>query len=143
VNLVGAIVLVLPEDLAVHPVQAQHALRPGQAVLSRCFDAAGRFVALAVHDVDTLSGHAGTGETTANLGPPEDGGAAGRELVEDPRLAPDAVALRAEPLRPIVGQGARRYDRRKEAKQKQTAQEARHETNSSKKRPSSRGKLHR
>src|SRR5262249_53685350 len=54
-DLVGAVVLVLPEELAVGGAEAQDALAAGQAALGELL-ALGEDVALAVHDVDLAAG---------------------------------------------------------------------------------------
>src|SRR5262249_5348277 len=61
----------------------------------------------AVGDVNTVLDDRGAGVAAAERRPPADLGAAGRELVEDARLAPNAVALGPQPLRPIVRPGER------------------------------------
>src|SRR5262249_44301924 len=61
----------------------------------------------AVRDVDAAVRHRRTGVAGADRGPPHLLGALGAELLDQAALAPDAVALGPEPLRPIVGKTVR------------------------------------
>src|SRR5262249_38884582 len=96
-------ILVLPELLAVGRVETEDALAACQAILRelvvRVSDAPGK---LAVHQVDLAAGYSRPGVTATDGGAPEDLRPTPGELREDPLLAPDAVALRPKPLRPVV-----------------------------------------
>src|SRR5207302_10126713 len=59
----------------------------------------------AVGEVDATAGDGRARVAGANWRSPEHLRAAGRELVEHAVFAPDAVPLRAEPLRPVVRPG--------------------------------------
>src|SRR5207248_973342 len=73
-----------------------------QAFRSRRFLAFLRRRSLAVHNVDAAALDSRTAVARADWLPPEHARSAAWELVQDAGLAPDAVALRAHPLRPIV-----------------------------------------
>src|SRR3989442_1499395 len=100
---VGAIVFALPKDIAVGFIQAEHALGAGNLVtregVCRLLRARGN---LAVHDVHAPFCHcrarvaAADGHAPAKLQP------VGGKAVEDAGLSPNAIALWAQPLRPVV-----------------------------------------
>src|SRR5205823_1846958 len=102
---VAAGVLVLPDDLAVGGVEAEDALgavdaaRLGRVRLGRVPGGE------EVHDEDAVADDGGAGVAAAEADAPEDLRPAPGELVEDAGLAPDAIAPRPEPPRPVVGAG--------------------------------------
>src|SRR5262249_43518127 len=104
---VRTVVRMFPDLLAGLHVEAEHAFLArhrgaGEGVLQR------RFVGLAVHDVEPVADNGGAGVARADRLPPADCQPALGELLEDAFLAPDRVALRAEPLRPVVAARGKR-----------------------------------
>jgi len=89
-DLVGAVVGVAPELLAGSPVEAVD-----------LFHLAG--FGLAVHDIHAPVGHGGPVVAGADRRLPAERQALGGELLHNARLAPDSIAGRAAPLRPLVG----------------------------------------
>src|SRR5205807_4857397 len=103
--LVGTGVFVLPDLLARGGVEADDALLAGDAdaLFRRDRLAVAAGVAEAVHDVDAVANDGGAAVAVAQRSAPEDLGTVLGELLDQAGLAPDAVAPRAEPLRPVVG----------------------------------------
>src|SRR5262249_32791359 len=103
--LVSAVVLVRPDNLTGLRVETEDAL------LARRRRAEGRvaldrLVGDAIHDVDEPGGHRGPRVPGADRRFPKALRSVGWELLKNPLLAPDAIALRPEPLRPVVGMDA-------------------------------------
>ncbi len=97
---------VFPDEFAVLGVQAKNALLAHR--FRACKGVAGlRLTGIedAIGDVDQSIGHRRASVAAADVLLPEHLGPAGRELVQNALLAPDAVALWPEPLWPIVGPG--------------------------------------
>ncbi|MDB6123220.1 MAG: hypothetical protein JWQ71_2213 [Pedosphaera sp.] len=102
---VGRVVFVLPENFAGGFIEAKDAFGAGDdAALERVAGIVRAFVELTVNDVNAAFGNGGPGIARADGCAPADGCAVGGEFLDDAGFAPDAVALRAEPLRPITGE---------------------------------------
>ena len=101
---VGTFVGVLPDDFSVRLVEAEHAFVAGNEAAREGIGRIARAgVELAVEDEHAAIGNGGPGVTGADGNAPADGRAVRGKCFHNPRLAPDAVALRAEPLRPVRG----------------------------------------
>ena len=101
---VGAFVFVLPKNFSICLVQAEHAFAAGDFAARKSIRRVGRaFGELAVHDIDAAFRHGGTGVAAPNGNAPAILQTGCGKFLDDATLAPDRVALRAEPLRPIVG----------------------------------------
>jgi hypothetical protein len=108
-DVVGRLVFVLPQDLAGHLVQTQHAfLAVHTTAAEGALGVLGPLGEHAIGDEDSAVRDGGTGVALGDGRAPAHLGTAGGELGDEAGLAPDAVALGAEPLRPIVGRGGRR-----------------------------------
>ena len=95
-DLVGAVVSVLPENLAGGGAEAKHAFGAGNGGARR----ADRFAlvihgANTIHDVDAVADHSRAAIARPDGCAPEHRRAAGRKLVHQTGLAPDAVTLLA------------------------------------------------
>src|SRR5581483_6826891 len=101
---VRTIVIVVPEDFAVGCVEAQDPFAarddPARERIGRIVGALGK---LAVSKINPAMRHSRTGVTRSNGRPPKDRRAFCWKFLDDSGFAPDRVALRAEPLRPIIG----------------------------------------
>src|SRR5581483_3658524 len=98
---VGAVVLVLPDHPAGLLVQAQDALAAGDLVTGEGVGRVARSLRQhAVDDVDLTARDRRAGVAAADRRFPKNLRPARGELLDDAGLAPDAVALRPEPLRP-------------------------------------------
>src|SRR5262249_24763143 len=103
-NPVTTVVLVFPDGLARGGVQAEDPLLAGDAV-------AGGAKRLAravrgpqpIHDEDALADHGRAAVALAQGDAPENPRTVLGEFLYQTRLAPDPVALRSQPLGPIVG----------------------------------------
>src|SRR5262249_5410423 len=95
-DLIGAIVFVLPENLPALFIEAEDALLALRELL-----ALGRGAG-AIGDIDASARDGGPRIAGPDGSPPAPDRAAVGEFVEDSALAPDAVTLGAEPLRPVV-----------------------------------------
>ena len=103
-DLVGAIVFVLPQGLAAGLVETDDALLAGEGAAGEgVVWIAGALGELAVHDEDLAAGDGRPGVAAAQRCPPLDLRPLLGKLVEDALLAPDAIAFRPQPLRPVVG----------------------------------------
>src|SRR5262249_1662896 len=103
-DLVRAVVLVRPEHVARGLVEAEDALAAGDGIAGEeVIGVAGPLRHRAAGDVHAALGDGRPGVPPAQRRAPAGLEAVGGELVHDAGLAPDAVALRAEPLRPVVG----------------------------------------
>src|SRR5208283_4173174 len=103
-HLVAAGILVFPEDFAVRFVEAQDAVLARDHIAGKTtLGVRGPLIQDAVGDEDLAARHRRSRVTDADLRAPADRRAFLGKLLQDTGLAPDAVALRTEPLRPIVG----------------------------------------
>src|SRR6266566_7553962 len=99
---VGTLVSVFPKNFAVSCVQAEHPFDAGNRGLRERIDRVGRaWGQLTVHDKNSPLINGGTGVTRSDGCAPANRRAVRRKSFDDARFAPDTVALRAEPLRPI------------------------------------------
>src|SRR5262245_46474328 len=108
----------LPQHMAVRVVEAEDALFSCEraALIEAAFR---RLVSLGqdpIGQVDPAVRHRWSGVAAADFRAPAHGRPAFGKFVEEARFAPDAIALRPEPLRPIVGTGRRRRGNDGEAK---------------------------
>jgi hypothetical protein len=92
----------LPERLAVGGVEAQHALLAGQAFLAGRLFPFGELVPAPIHEENAVLGNGRPGKAAADVGFPHHGRPVFGKLRHDARFAPNPVALRAVPLRPVV-----------------------------------------
>src|SRR5262249_47277173 len=93
---VGAVVLVFPNRLAVSGAKAENPLDLGGLGLS-------------IGHVDAAVGHRRAAVTGADFSAPLDIQLRLVEFLPHAGFAPHAIAIRATPLRPIVGLAKRRY----------------------------------
>src|SRR5579875_460771 len=117
-NLVGAIVLMFPQEFASLLVEAENAFlarnwRIAEGIV-RIFHAFGE---KAIRDINAPVGNDGTGVTGADRRPPADLGAVCGKFIEDIVFAPDGIALRSEPLRPIISTNGSGQNQQKSRKQ--------------------------
>src|SRR5262245_34916873 len=97
------VVVVVPDDLARGLIQALHTFAAGEVAAGESVRRVARArLENAVGQIDAAIGNGWTRIAGADRRSPEHFRAAGRELLEHALLAPDAVPLRAEPLRPVV-----------------------------------------
>ena len=93
-----------PKSFARLFIQAEHALLAGDfAALERVVGVCHPIIELAVGHIDAAICHGGTGIAAAERFAPAILGTVLGERIHDALLAPHAIALRAEPLRPIIG----------------------------------------
>ena len=101
---VGAVVAMLPHESTRLCIQTQHAFATGNdAPREGITGHAAFFGHLTVHEIHPAIRNRRTGVTTADLHTPEHLGATCWKSLDDAGLTPDAVTLRAEPLRPVFG----------------------------------------
>src|SRR5262249_8833719 len=95
---------VLPDDGPINLIKTQDSFDAGDArfLLEGILGIDDALVTDAIRDVDLSARDGRAGVTFANRGAPAHFRASGREFREDALLAPDAVSLGAQPLRPIV-----------------------------------------
>src|SRR5687767_11640723 len=97
---VSAIVFVLPHDFAGGFVEAEDAFASGNLPAGEGIGRRVRiFGQLTVHDINPAARDGGAAVPAADRSSPAKGQAAGGKLLDDAGFTPDAVALRAEPLR--------------------------------------------
>src|SRR5262249_45275515 len=108
---VGAVVFVLPQEFAVGFVQTQDAFAAGNAfagaLRERLLMILGPFCQEPIGHINLAPGHSGSGIPSGDRTSPDDSRPTVGELIETPASGPAAVALGAEPLRPVVGAGQR------------------------------------
>jgi len=103
---VRAQVGVPPEDLAGGFVQTEHsllALRLVAVVPLGLHVGQGPFLHGAIHQEHSTASDGRPGEPGSDRRPPPDRRSRGREPLHDAILAPDTIAQRSPPLRPIIG----------------------------------------
>src|SRR5690242_11513337 len=94
----------LPKNLSVGFVEAEHTFIPGNLAARKSVWGILRvFRQLTIHDVHTAIRHGWPGVTSAHRNTPSEVQAIRGKSFNDAVLAPDAVALRPQPLWPIVG----------------------------------------
>ena len=101
---VGAIILVRPKQLAVCFVEAKHSLSARDSpAIERVLGLLAALGKLPIHQINPSIGDRRPGIAAADRHAPAHRRSVCRELFEDARLPPDPIALRPEPLRPVVG----------------------------------------
>src|SRR5437016_5520976 len=109
---VGAIVFVFPKNCAVRFVQAQDPFRARNRALVEWIGRMARALAeLVIQKVNAAVGDRRSRVAGVDGSAPANLRAAGRKCFENARLAPDSVALGAEPLRPVIGVRDERHQR--------------------------------
>src|SRR5258705_642681 len=105
-NLIRTIIGTLPKLFAGGGIQTEDAFvarNRGQRPFAGL--ALERFALLAVNHEKPVIDHRRSAITALNRHTPKDGWPIGRKAVNDTGLTPNAITLRAHPLRPIVGMG--------------------------------------
>ena len=120
---VGALVFVLPQDFSIGLIETQHALAPGnRAAVEGALGILRVLRQLPVHHIHAALRHRWPRVPAADGRAPAIGETIRRQFLHNARLAPDPVALGAEPLRPVLGAERERRERDEAERQRRGAE---------------------